>query len=219
MDNVKIGEFIKDLRKEKNLTQGELAERLSVSPKTVSKWECGVGAPDVSIMVELCKELGVTVNELLSGERIENENYIAKAEENFISVLEDGKKNKKNTKALVIIGIASLLNFLAVMLVLAYVMEYKLLEGTFFKEWMGYVAIVFEMLVLLATVIPLCILDNSNGYFECKNCGNRFRPKDKEFINAPHAHTTRLLTCPKCGKKTWCKRKYYKEEKQDEKAG
>lgn len=219
MDNVKIGEFIKDLRKERNLTQGELAEKLSVSPKTVSKWECGMGAPDVSIMMELCKELGISVNELLSGERIEKENYMEKAEENFISVLEDGKKNKKNTKALVIMGIASLLNFLAVMLVLAYVMEYKLLEGTFFKEWMGYVAIVFEMLVLFATVIPLCVLSNSNGYFECRNCGNRFRPKDKEFINAPHAHTTRYLTCPKCGKKTWCKRKYYKEEKQDEKAG
>ena len=216
MDNVKIGEFIKDLRKERNLTQGELAEKLSVSPKTVSKWECGMGAPDVSIMMELCKELGISVNELLSGERIEKENYMEKAEENFISVLEDGKKNKKNTKALVVMGIASLLNFLAVMLVLSYVMEYKLLEGTFFKEWMGYVVIVFEMLVLFATVIPLCILSNSNGYFECKNCGNRFRPKDKEFINAPHAHTTRYLTCPKCGKKTWCKRKYYKEERKEQ---
>lgn len=220
MDNVKIGEFIKNLRKEKNLTQGELAERLFISPKTISKWECGMGAPDVSIMMDLCKVLGVTVNELLSGKKIEKENYMENAEKNFISVLEDGKRNKKNTKALVFLGIASLVNVLFVIAIVACVMEYGLLEGTFFKEWMGIVVIVFEIIILCATIFPICILDNGISYFECRNCGKRFRPKDSAYINALHAHTARLLTCPHCGKKTWCKRKNYKtKQSNEEKAG
>lgn len=220
MDNVKIGEFIKNLRKEKNLTQGELAEKLSVSPKTISKWECGMGAPDVSIMMDLCKELGITVNELLCGEKIEKENYMENAEKNFITVLEDGKRNKKNTKALVFLAIASFVNVLFVLGFIAYVMEYKLLEGTFFKEWIGYAVIAFEMIILFATIFPICIIDNGISYFECKNCGKRFRPKDSEYINALHAHTARLLTCPHCGKKTWCKRRNYKtKQNEEEKAG
>jgi transcriptional regulator with XRE-family HTH domain len=214
MDNVKIGEFIKNLRKEKNLTQGELAEKLSVSPKTISKWECGMGAPDVSIMMDLCKELGITVNELLCGEKIEKENYMENAEKNFITVLEDGKRNKKNTKALVFLAIASLVNVLFVLGFIAYVMEYGLLE------WMAYAVIAFEMIILFATIFPICIIDNGISYFECKNCGKRFRPKDSEYINALHAHTSRLLTCPHCGKKTWCKRRNYKTKQNDEeKAG
>ena len=209
MDNIKIGEFIKNLRKEKNLTQGELAEKISVSPKTVSKWECGMGAPDVSIMMDLCSELGITVNELLSGEKIEKENYMEKAEENFISVLEDGKRNKKNTKALVFLAIASLLNCFLVIMASAFIQEYG------WKDWIVFVAIHVELVIIFATIFPICILDNSMGYFECQNCGERFRPKDSAYINAPHAHTKRLLTCPRCGKKTWCKRKYYKTKNLD----
>ncbi len=215
MDNKKIGEFIKTIRKEKNLTQTELAEKLMVSDKTVSKWECGAGAPDVSLMIPLCEELGITVNELLSGERLGKEEYMKKAEENFISVLEEGKKNKKNTKALVVLGIASFLNVFLVMLAMSYMMEYKLLEGTFFKEWMGVAIIIFEFIILFATVIPICILDNGIAYFKCRNCGKTFRPTDKEYIMAVHAHTARKLKCPHCGAKTWCKRVLVKETKKD----
>ena len=75
MDQEKIGLFIKQLRNEKNLTQQELADKLSVSFKTISKWECGKGLPEVSLMIPLCKELNITVNELLSGERLNMENY------------------------------------------------------------------------------------------------------------------------------------------------
>ncbi len=217
MDNKKIGEFIKTLRKEKNLTQTELAEKIMVSDKTVSKWECGMGAPDVSIMMDLCRELGITVNELLSGEKLQKENYMENAEKNFITVLEEGRRNKKSTKALVFLAIASLINVLFVLVFIAYVMEYGLLEGTFFKDWMAYVGIAFEMIIMFATIIPICILDNGMAYFRCKNCGETFRPTDKEYIMAIHAHTTRKLKCPHCGEKTWCKRVSTKETKEDKK--
>ena len=82
MDQKKIGLFIKECRREVNITQQELADKLGVSFKTVSKWECGNGLPDVSLMLPLCNELKISVNELLSSKRLPNEEYKNKAEEN-----------------------------------------------------------------------------------------------------------------------------------------
>ena len=84
IDQDKIGKFIARARKEQKLTQEELAEKLGISYKAVSKWECGKGLPDASIMIELCKILKITVNDLLSGEKINDSDYMIKAEENFI---------------------------------------------------------------------------------------------------------------------------------------
>ena len=84
MDTNLIGALIRRLRTEHKLTQRQLALQLNVSDKAVSKWETGKSCPDVSIMLELCGILGITVNELLSGERITMENYQKKAEENLI---------------------------------------------------------------------------------------------------------------------------------------
>ena len=74
MDQLKIGKFIAECRKQKCLTQIQLAEKLSITDKAVSKWERGVAMPDTSIMLELCDILGISVNELLSGEKIDMEN-------------------------------------------------------------------------------------------------------------------------------------------------
>lgn len=93
MNQEKIGKFIAKKRKEKSLTQQELADILGISNKTVSKWECGNGLPEVSLMMPLCEALGISVNELLSGEELNN-TYIEKAEENFIELI----KEKENTK-------------------------------------------------------------------------------------------------------------------------
>lgn len=93
MNQEKIGKFIAEKRKEKSLTQQELADILGISNKTVSKWECGNGLPEVSLMMPLCEALGISVNELLSGEELNN-TYIEKAEENFIELI----KEKENTK-------------------------------------------------------------------------------------------------------------------------
>ena len=97
MDQIKTGKFIATLRKEKELTQKELAEKLGVSDKTISKWECGKGLPDVSLILPLCELLGITVNELLSGEKLDETAYRQKAEENIITLI-----RKKHTKEIVI---------------------------------------------------------------------------------------------------------------------
>lgn len=81
MNQEKIGNFILELRKEKNITQQELADKIGVTDKAISKWENGRGMPDLSLMKPLCKELGITINELISGERIDKKEYQEKLEE------------------------------------------------------------------------------------------------------------------------------------------
>ena len=86
MNQEKIGKFITECRKQKNLTQNELADKLGITDKAISKWENGRCMPDASIMMELCKELDISVNELLSGELIDMNNYNRKLDENLIKL-------------------------------------------------------------------------------------------------------------------------------------
>ena len=95
MNQIVTGQFIKECRKQKGLTQEQLAERLNISCKTVSKWECGKGLPEVALMLPLCNELNITVNELLSGCRISDGDYKKRAEENLISAVAERRENKK----------------------------------------------------------------------------------------------------------------------------
>jgi len=96
MNQVKIGKFISELRKEQCLTQEQLAEKLGVTGKSISRWENGKTMPDVSLFEILCKELGITINELLSGERIEKKDYQEKFEENILNTINYADK-KINT--------------------------------------------------------------------------------------------------------------------------
>ena len=86
MDQVKIGKFITYCRKEKKLTQEQLAENLGVTSKSISRWENGKTMPDYSLLKDLCNNLGISINELLTGERIKESDYMNKAEENFINL-------------------------------------------------------------------------------------------------------------------------------------
>ena len=95
MDQIKIGKFISGRRKEQGLTQRQLAEKLAVSDKTISKWECGNGLPEVSLMLPLCEVLSISVNELLCGERIVNDDYKQKAEDKMMELIKERNENKK----------------------------------------------------------------------------------------------------------------------------
>lgn len=99
MNQEKTGKFISKLRKEKNMTQMELADKIGVTDRAISKWENGRGMPDLSLLIPLCEILNISVNELLSGERIEKDDYREKSEENIISTIEyTERKIKKNKK-------------------------------------------------------------------------------------------------------------------------
>ena len=95
MNQIKTGKFIAETRKAQGLTQKQLADILEISDKTVSKWECGKGLPEVSLMLPLCSALNITVNDLLSGERVSQIEYINKAEENMMNLIKENEENKK----------------------------------------------------------------------------------------------------------------------------
>ena len=100
MDLVKIGKYIAGKRKALGMTQKQLAEKLNMSDKSVSKWERGICLPDVSVYMELCKILGISINEFLAGEDIDAENVEKKSEDNIIQVAKDSKKKQKNLKSI-----------------------------------------------------------------------------------------------------------------------
>jgi len=108
MDQIKTGKLIQILRKEQGLTQKELAQAVGVSDKAISKWENGNGFPDVSNMLDLCRNLHISVNELLAGERIATEEYSLKAEENIMELLEKNKKSERAKHIYMGVGIGLL---------------------------------------------------------------------------------------------------------------
>ena len=109
MNQVEIGKFIAKCRKEKKLTQAQLAEKLDITDRAVSKWETGKSMPDSSIMLELCEILGITVNELLSGEVVDTENYEKRINENLIALKRKDENNmSKNMIILIVFSITLL---------------------------------------------------------------------------------------------------------------
>ena len=110
MDQIKIGKFIAELRKEQNMTQSDLAEKLNISNRAVSKWETGKSLPDPGIMQELCSYLKINVNELLAGERISADEYRTKAEENLVAL------SKQNSKRSGGYGITTILTLIFIVL-------------------------------------------------------------------------------------------------------
>ena len=122
MDQVKIGRFIAERRKINNLTQAELAERLSITDRAVSKWENGRSMPDSSIMLALCKELKISVNDLLNGEVVDMENYNEKVEKQLLEVIKQKEEADKRLLALEwVVGILSVIVLIVPIIIAAYV--------------------------------------------------------------------------------------------------
>ena len=125
MDLVKIGKYIAGKRKALGMTQKQLAEKLNMSEKSVSKWERGICLPDVSVYMELCEILGISINEFLAGEDIDAENVEKKSEDNIIQVTKDSKKKQKNLKSI----LAVVTTFAVIMvLVLGAVFVHKVMQ-------------------------------------------------------------------------------------------
>ena len=198
MDQLKIGKFIVECRKQKNLTQMQLAEKLGITDKAISKWERSIAMPDTSIMLELCDILGISVNELLSGEKISMENNNQKNEQLLLDMAKElEKKNKTIWNAMWIIMTVSILGLIGGLAIIAFFMP----EG----PWM-LVAILSLCVVFLIPCFYALKLEVSVGAYKCKNCGYEIVPTYKQALNAMHRGTTRYLKCPKCNKRTWCKK-------------
>ena len=198
MDQLKIGRFIAECRKQKNLTQMQLAQKLNITDKAVSKWERGIAMPDSSIMLELCDILGISVNELLSGEKINMENSNQKNEQLLLDMAKElEKKNKTIWSSMWAIMIVSMATLLAGIFIAAFLIP----EGV----WQ-LVTILGVCVVFLIPCFYALKLEVSVGAYKCQNCGYEIVPTYKEVMMAMHRGFTRHLMCPKCNKRTWCKK-------------
>ena len=198
MDQIKIGKFIAECRKNANLTQMQLSEKLGITDKAISKWERGISMPDTSIMLELCDILGISVNELLSGEKIQMENNDQKNEQLLLEMAKElEKKSKTIWNAMWAIMTVSIIGLLGGLVLVALFIP----EG----PWM-LVAILSLCVVFLIPCFYALKLEVSVGAYKCKNCGYEIVPTYKQALNAMHMGTTRYLMCPKCNKRTWCKK-------------
>ena len=202
MDQLKIGKFIAECRKEKKLTQMHLAEQLGITDKAVSKWERGVTMPDTSIMLDLCGILGISVNELLNGEKISMENNNQKNEQLLLDMAKEvEQKNKTIWTTMWVIMIVSIIGLLGGCFVAAYVVP----EGV----WQ-LVTVIGAVIVFLIPCFYALKLEVSVGAYKCKNCGHEIVPTYTQALNAMHMGTTRYLKCPKCEKRSWCKKVWKK---------
>ena len=198
MDQVKIGKFIAENRKIKKLTQSQLAEKLGVSDRAVSKWENGKSMPDTSIMLELCRILGVNVQDLLCGERVSVENRNEKLEQ---ALLETVKQKEDADKRLLAIEIFLGVILVAVMLACCMIAAYAPIE-----EWLRVVLIVIGLVPIIVAMPFMIKIEQTAGYYHCEKCGNKYVPKYKSVFMAMHMGRTRYLKCPSCGKISWQKK-------------
>ena len=198
MNQIKIGEFISSQRRKNNLTQAALADKLGITDRAVSKWERGKGLPDASLMLDLCEILGITVNELLNGEKISMENNTQQNEQLLLDMAKElEEKNKTIWTSMWAIMLVSIIGLIGGLAVIAFFMP----EG----PWM-IVAILALCAVFLIPCFYALKLEVSVGAYKCKNCGHEIVPTYSQALNAMHMGTTRYLKCPKCNKRTWCKK-------------
>lgn len=203
MEQVKIGKFIASKRKEQGLTQLQLAKKLGITDRAVSKWETGKSLPDASLMPKLCKLLKITINDLLCGEIVSVENYNEKAEK---ALLEMVKKEEMQNKKLMmyenVIGFGSTISFLIQVLVAVF----------FVKNTTAQILLFVLAFAFLIVGISFALkIEAETGYYECQKCHNKYVPKYSSVYFAMHLGTTRYMKCPKCGRKSWQKKVMSKE--------
>lgn len=203
MDQSKIGKFIAERRKQKNLTQMQLAEKLGITDKAISKWERGIAMPDSSIMLELCDILGISVSDLLHGEKIAVDTSNKELENSLIEAIKQKEEaDKRLLKAEIVLCIIAALPLIAAIIIACIVPM---------EEWKAALVVGIGILpFLIATPFALKIEQNV-GYYECSKCGHRYVPRYSNVFFARHINRTRYMICPKCGKKSWQKKVISKE--------
>lgn len=198
MDQVKIGKFIAERRKSAGLTQMQLAERLNITDRAVSKWETARAMPDSSIMLELCGILKISVNDLLCGEVVTVDNYNKELENNLLEALKQKEQSDKRLLLMeVLLGILGVLPLLVVTIIIAIVPM---------EEWLA-LTIELASIVPLLVMLPFLIrIEQTTGYYECAECHHKYVPTFNKVFWARHIGRTRKMKCPNCHKKAWHKK-------------
>ena len=201
MDQIKIGKFISERRKSQNLTQLQLAEKLGITDRAVSKWETGRSLPDASIMLKLCSILKITVNDLLNGEAVSMEKYNETTEKNLIEMVKQKEEaDKRLLSTEIVIGVTSTAFLFAMLAVGIVFMKSEKPIWTFIVP----VAIGFiQFIICMSFALRI---EQKAGYYECAKCGHRYVPSYKAVNLAMHMGRTRYMKCPECGQRSWQKK-------------
>ena len=203
MDQVKIGKFIADRRRKANLTQMQLAEKLGITDRAISKWETGRTLPDSSIMLELCGTLGITVNDLLSGEVVSMDNYNKQMEETLLEMVKQKEVADKRLLSLeVFIGITATIVLFTLIFLAAFVEM---------EVWLRVSLVALGFILFLSGCFCALRIEQVAGYYQCKECGHRYVPTYKAVNMAMHMGRTRYMRCPACSKMSWQKKVLTKE--------
>ena len=198
MDQIKIGKFIQEKRKEKNITQSELAEKLNISDRAISKWENGNCIPDAANMPMLCDILDITINDLFSGEKVDMKNNEKKLEENLLEMTAlKEQSDKRLLKLELLIGVLAIIILFSVIgISIAFEMN-EIIRG---------IIIASGIIIFLVCMFFALRIEQIAGYYECRECHHKFVPTYSQVFFAQHINRTRKMKCPKCGKKNWCKK-------------
>ena len=200
MDQVKIGKFIAERRKENNLTQMQLAEKLNITNRAVSKWETGKALPDSAIMVELCDLLHITVNDLLHGEILSAENYDRKTQEQLVELLKQKEYTDRQLDSVLwLVWIV----FLCIGAISILITSYAPIN-----LWHDIMTLVLLVLMVLCTFAGVK-LERNVGYHQCQCCNHTYIPTYRQLFWA-NGFKKKRMRCPNCNKKTWHKRVYSK---------
>jgi transcriptional regulator with XRE-family HTH domain/DNA-directed RNA polymerase subunit RPC12/RpoP len=206
MDQVKIGRFIAEKRREQGLTQMQLAEALGITDRAVSKWETGKSLPDASIMLELCRLLKITVNDLLNGEVVSMERYNEAMENHLLEMVKQKEtKDRQLLRMEIVLSAVSLLFLFAMIAVGAVFMK----QGQ--PKWIFFLLLGIGLFQFLVCGLFALRIEQTAGCYVCAECGHRYVPSFAAVTFAMHMDRTRYLKCPVCGKRSWQKKALSKE--------
>ena len=198
MNQIKIGKFIAECRKKNNLTQMQLAEKLNITDRAISKWENGKGMPDSSIMLDLCAELKISVNELLSGEVLEMNSYNEKMEQNLIDMVKQKEESDKRLLTMeIVIGIIVVITLLVLIGIASYVEM---------EEHIRLLIIIPSIIAFISIAFVMIRIEQVAGYYECEKCHHKYIPTYSSVLWAMHMGRTRYMKCPKCNQRSWNKK-------------
>ena len=203
MNQVKIGKFIAECRKKNNLTQMQLAEKLNITDRAISKWENGKAMPDSSLMLDLCKNLKISVNDLLNGEIVKMENYNENTEKLLLEMAKQKQEADKRLLALeILIGVFSVIIMFGFILPAAYLQM---------SDWLRVCLVITGFIFFFIGISFALRIEQIAGYYECKKCHHRYVPKFNSVFWAMHLGRTRYMKCPECHKWSWNKKVLTKE--------
>ena len=180
------------------MTQAELAEKLGISDRAVSKWETGKSMPDSGIMLELCGFLKINVNELLSGERIMAEFYSKQVEENLLAMRREvEERDRRALKLEYWMGFSAVLSGSVLILLASFLVM---------PFWLRMVLSAFALMMILLVSFIAVGIEQKAGYYECGCCHHRYVPSYGKVILSMHKGRARYMKCPVCGKRSWQKK-------------